>query len=429
LIYIRTIRLGDKSPHTDLLQTALTRAGFITAADGAFGGKTENAVKRFQATRGLSQDGIVGNSTWSKLLPYLLGYRRVTVSAGDTLYRIAAINGTTVEAIQIANKNIDPNDLVIGSELIVPFSFDVTPTNIRWSSLALALCADGISARYPDVTWTNAGTSVLGRDLLCAAFGNGYAHQVFYNASHHANEWITTPLLVNFLEQYAKAVYYNKEIFQTPAADLFAYSRLYMMPLVNPDGVDLVNGDIVDENVLTNTKRIAGRYPNISYPAGWKANISGIDPNLQYPAQWEKAREIKFAQGFTTPAPRDFVGDRVLQIPESNAVRNSTLGKDFKLTLSYHTQGRVIYWKYSDFEPAHSKEIGEVFAAVSGYELSLTPADSSYAGYKDWFIQTYDRPGYTVEVGQGTAPLPISQFDKIWNENLGILTLGLTINL
>jgi len=150
---------------------------------------------------------------------------------------------------------------------------------------------------------------------------------------------------------------------------------------------------------------------------------------LQYPAQWEKAREIKFAQGFTTPAPRDYVGDRVLQIPESNAVRNLTLGKDFKLTLSYHTQGRVIYWKYSDFEPARSKEIGEVFAGVSGYELSLTPPESSYAGYKDWFIQTYDRPGYTIEVGQGTAPLPISQFDKIWNENLGILALGLTINL
>ena len=53
-------------------------------------------------------------------------------------------------------------------------------------------------------------------------------------------------------------------------------------------------------------------------------------------------------------------------------------------------------------------------ARASGYALELTPAESGYAGYKDWFIQTYNRPGYTVEAGSGVSPLPLSEFPKIW---------------
>ena len=66
-------------------------------------------------------------------------------------------------------------------------------------------------------------------------------------------------------------------------------------------------------------------------------------------------------------------------------------------------------------------------ANVSGYTLEDTPYASSFAGYKDWFIQNYNRPGYTIEVGFGENPLPISEFDTIYAENLGILVLGLIL--
>ena len=65
--------------------------------------------------------------------------------------------------------------------------------------------------------------------------------------------------------------------------------------------------------------------------------------------------------------------------------------------------------------------MGEEFARLSGYELADTPEESSYAGYKDWFIQRYRRPGYTIEAGAGTNPLPLDQFAEIYRDNLGIL--------
>ena len=48
---------------------------------------------------------------------------------------------------------------------------------------------------------------------------------------------------------------------------------------------------------------------------------------------------------------------------------------------------------------------------------------------KDWFIQEFRKPGFTIELGLGVNPLPISQFDEIYRESLGIFLAGLYINL
>jgi len=97
---------------------------------------------------------------------------------------------------------------------------------------------------------------------------------------------------------------------------------------------------------------------------------------------------------------------------------------DFRLALAYHSQGRVIYWNYLNLAPPESLTIANAFARVSGYIVSDVPYEAAYAGYKDWFIQEYRRPGFTIEVGLGQNPLPISQFNTIYNDNEEILLLA-----
>jgi g-D-glutamyl-meso-diaminopimelate peptidase len=96
------------------------------------------------------------------------------------------------------------------------------------------------------------------------------------------------------------------------------------------------------------------------------------------------------------------------------------------LVLAYHTQGKVIYWQFDDIEVPGAQALANDFARTSGYALEQVPEQSAYAGYKDWFIQTFRRPGFTIEVGEGENPLPLEQFDEIYRDNLGILTAAAT---
>ena len=124
-----------------------------------------------------------------------------------------------------------------------------------------------------------------------------------------------------------------------------------------------------------------------------------MDLNLQFPAEWEKAKQIKFSQGFIKPAPRDFVGKAPLTQPEAIALYEFTLKHNFDLTISYHTQGKEIYSQFLNYKPSKAKKIGETFAQVSKYKLTQVPYNSSFAGYKDWFIQKYNKPSFTIEAG------------------------------
>ena len=263
----------------------------------------------------------------------------------------------------------------------------------------------------------------MGKPIWYLKLGSG-ENQVLYNAEHHANEWITTPLLLKFAEDLAAAYAGGENIFDYSAAKLLDYAADTLIPAVNPDGLDLVTGELEQGEFYKGAVNIADDWPNIPFPAGWKANIRGTDLNLQYPAGWEEAKKNKYAQGVRGPAPLDYVGLAPLSAPESRAMYDYTLALSPRLTLSYHTQGGEIYWRYGECEPEGARKIGELFAKLSGYSLADPAPESSNAGYKDWFIEALDRPGFTIEAGRGTNPLPLTDFNTLYKENLPILTYG-----
>lgn len=418
---MKIMKFGSRGPNVQFLQLALNRAGFgPVVTDGIFGYKTKEAVRDFQSAHTLTADGAVGPRTDRALMPWYTGYVTHTLKKGDSLYSLARQYHSSIRALETANPGLDPFNLQVGGRLTVPLAFPVVPTGIDWSSDVLEKSIVGLTARYPFLHVDIIGRSVMGTAIPYIKLGSG-PRRVLYNASHHANEWITTPVLMRFTEELSRAYVQEGTIDQTPAAELLRQVTLYIVPAVNPDGIDLVTGFLDSGSFYDQAVEISKTYPVIPFPSGWKANVAGTDLNLQYPAGWNRAKEIKFAQGYISPAPRDFVGDAPLSAPESKAMYDFTLSVDPHLILAYHTQGRVIYWKYLDYEPEGSRLLAYRFAAASGYAVEETPYASGYAGYKDWFIEHYDRPGYTIEAGLGENPLPMTQFEEIYARNLGIL--------
>lgn len=277
---------------------------------------------------------------------------------------------------------------------------------------------------YPFLRTEVLTQTAFGRNLRTLVIGNG-PRKVIYSAAHHANEWITTPVILKFVEEFAGAIQEDGEIYNVSARMLAERVTIYCVPMVDPDGVDLVTGVLKPgDGQYEIAQRMARYYPLISFPEGWKANLLGVDLNLQYPAGWLKAREIKFSMGYNRPGPQNYVGKAPLDQRETRALAEYTEYLDPELILAYHSQGKEIYWTFEDYQVPGARELGERFAQASGYTLAEPPRESSYAGYKDWFIKTFRRPGYTIEVGEGTNPLPLEQFDQIYRDNLGILVLA-----
>ena len=100
-----------------LTELALRRAG---AAD----------LEEFQRREGLYPSGQEDILTMQRLTPLLLGYERYMVKPGDTYYRIATARGTSVRAMLTANPNQNPNLLIPGQYLNVPYGFPVVPADV-----------------------------------------------------------------------------------------------------------------------------------------------------------------------------------------------------------------------------------------------------------------------------------------------------------
>lgn len=293
---------------------------------------------------------------------------------------------------------------------IVKTDVPMTPARAEAAMAALA-------EKYPFIRLQTLTKTAFGRPLQALTMGSG-PRKVLYTAAHHANEWITAPLLLQFAEDLAAAAVSGSLYEGFPARELLQRATIHLVPMVDPDGVALVTGAI-DENdpQYEGSKLLAERYPAIPFPDGWKANLLGVDLNLNYPAGWEQAKQNKEALGYLYPGPRDYVGTAPLNQKETQALAQYTEEIDPALILAYHTQGQVIYWKYQDVFVPGAKALAESFAASSGYTAEDTPYASGFAGYKDWFIDRFRRPGFTIEVGLGTNPLPLSQLPEIYARN------------
>ncbi len=411
---------------TMLVQSVLKKLGLYSGkVNGVYNSSLEEAVKQFQLQNGILADGLVGPVTFKALEKYILGYTYYRIQPNDTLSSIAERFNSTINLILSANPHIDPNNLKPNSVITVPFNYDVVMDDINYTYKAMWYNIMALIQRYPFLDASSIGKSVLGNDLFLIKFGNGPKH-IHVNASHHALEWITSVFIMKFIEGISKAYINNQDIEGHNIKNIFNTHTFYIVPMVNPDGVDLVNEGLKPDNPYYSDLI---RWNNTGRPFSevWQANIRGVDLNHNYDAAWQESKNAERALGITGPGPTRYSGEFPFSEPETQAMRNLVLSNTFYIAIAYHAQGEVIYWNFMNLATQRDQEIGDILAEASGYTLDMATGVASYAGFKDWFIKEFRRPGYTVEAGRGKNPIPITQLPRIYEDNMRLLLAATTV--
>lgn len=344
-------------------------------------------------------------------IPGFVATTRV-VQKGDSFWKLASSRRLRVDALLVLNPGVNPNQLQIGQRIQIPVrvTSPVVNGNQPYDFQKMRNDINKLLSIYPFMERREIGKSVMGLPLYDLRIGKG-SRKVQVNASFHANEWITTAILMSFLNEYLLSLTNHFPVKGIPTLPAYLQTELSAVPMVDPDGVNLVlNGPQpeMEERVIAINK---GRRDF----SGWKANIRGVDLNKQFPANWE----FEATRKPKTPASRDFPGYAPLSEPETKAMADLARKGNFDRLLALHTQGKEFYWGYEGLEPPESEVLANRFATVSGYK-EVRYVDS-HSGYKDWFIQEFRKPGFTIELGEGQNPLPLNQFDEIYEAASAIL--------
>ena len=259
------------------------------------------------------------------------------------------------------------------------------------------------------------GHSVLGKPIYAVKFGEG-TKKIIITAAHHGCEWLTSMLVMALLNSLCND-------YASGDASVWRDKTFYFIPMVNPDGVNLAIEGITPDLPIHIKNRLYKILSDGNFIGNWQSNIRGIDLNHNYDASFQKGKAIQLHEGIIAPAPTKYSGEYPESEPETKAVVEFSKKIFPDVVIAYHSQGEEIFYKYQGKCAPNAYEIAQKMSDASGYNLVLADGLTDCTGYKDWIIEKFNIPAYTIEIGKGKNPLPITQFTKVFSDNKKILDI------
>lgn len=272
-----------------------------------------------------------------------------------------------------------------------------------------------LAERYSgNITCIPVGTSLDSRTIWEVIIGNPQApNAIFVESTVHGREWMNSWILMKQIEEILMS-------WEAPIAegvvlgDIFEQCAIYIMPMVNPDGVTISEGGIEairNEDLRANLYQMNGALE----PAKWKANAAGVDINRNFITGWgSKTTRV-------APASQCFRGVIPFSEPETMAVATTFLQRKFDIAISYHSMEGAIYWNIGqegallDKTAALAIEVSQITGYSLGEKSALNGLDYN------WMMIDQNTPTVLIETGTVACPLPYSQWQEIWIRNKDLL--------
>ena len=276
-----------------------------------------------------------------------------------------------------------------------------------------------LNEKYKTLKITTCGKSLLGKEIFAFVIGEGKKNIVYVGGTHGI-EWLTSLLLLKFTENLASA-YENESLLSGfNIKDILENKKLIIIPELNPDGIE----------IAIKGASACGKYKAENYEickgdfSFWSANARGVDINHNFNADWYTLRETEKEAGINSPSPSRFGGLFPESEPETAAITRLCRRIPVEMLITFHSQGEEIFYEYGKNTPEKALHIAKMFSALTDYTLVKNEGLYSSGGLKDWFIEEFKRPAFTIEMGKGKNPLPLENIDRIYEKLESMMVVG-----
>ena len=269
-----------------------------------------------------------------------------------------------------------------------------------------------ICEAYPQLHLHSIGKSVLKRDICALSVGNVEKGATLFVGGTHGQEWLTVSLLLLFLDDLLSSIQSGEPLEEIDFSLALQKRGLIIVPALNPDGIEIALYGPKSAKWRKNcVQKILARSE-----LTWQANARGVDLNHNFDAGFPILQKLERKAGFCGPSPRRYGGKHPLSEPESRAIVKYVRKNNISRLYAFHSQGEEIFYEYDSIPVPQGEEIAQTLSKLSGYDLVENAGLYSHGGLKDWFIKEFRRPGFTIEIGKGENPLPLSDLDSIYRK-------------
>jgi g-D-glutamyl-meso-diaminopimelate peptidase len=274
----------------------------------------------------------------------------------------------------------------------------------------------GLAYKYPGCLWVNSiGVTADQRPIYQAVLGNPNAPNAIYiQASIHGREWLNTMMIMKQIEN--NLINWNVPLSLTETyGSLYNKCCIYIVPMVNPDGVTISQLGIEGIANMELRAYILGMSGS-NNPARWKANALGVDLNRNFSVGWSQgSSKVK------APASSGYKGIVPFSENETMAVAQAISQRNFDYAVSYHSYEGAIYWNNGQEGELLEKNtwLATYLSNVTGYKM--TKSDPVHGLDYNYFILEKGIPTVLIETGYTSCPLPYSEWESLWTQNQNVM--------
>ncbi len=262
------------------------------------------------------------------------------------------------------------------------------------------------------------GTTLFGRDIVCFKVGNDNASRKMLvvsgvNGSEHDNALVMMKQIETYLADTASTFHGRKY------AEIFNVCQVYFVPMLNPDGIELsINGlASVPEQYRQSVEQIAkysaenGLMKENDYSL-WNANGQGIDVSINFGNSFIVSSTLS-----SQPASKNFPGEE-FETNEAKAIRDLCHKVNFETATQYAGKGNLVDWSFGQNISAQvSRDLASGLSDNTGFTIISNGPNRDFCitvNLAQWFIYEFDRPGFTVMMGENT-PYTKNDVQSMWN--------------